>query len=400
MARKKLTDKTASVRVFERVLKSGNISFCIIRMIDKEGKRTQEWERLPNSALGIDSPITTREREKKMPRYKEARRKADQLALTRQEEIRAYSGIDGNHFAVGRKILLSEWMKHCADDRANRSQAHNRSTWAKKIEYTAKAIQQFCNGRDVVLSDINEDFVRGFIRYLQTDYVTRFGIAPAASTAQKCYAAFHLCLKEAKRQKYIQANPCELIAKEDKIKVPKSTREALTEEDLRRLAGTPIASEATRCAFLFSCFCGMRISDIEALRWGNIVVDNGKWTAKIRMQKTGEPIDLPLSDKARQFVPEKGEKGADDKVFSNLPSQQTMNKQLKAWAAAAGIGKNVSLHIGRHTAATLLITMGAKVYDVQKILGHSDIRTTQIYAEMVDERKRKAMDLLNSIDIK
>ena len=74
-----------------------------------------------------------------------------------------------------------------------------------------------------------------------------------------------------------------------------------------------------------------------------------------------------------------------------------MNRTLKSWAKRAGITKAVTLHTARHTYATMLLTKGADLYTVSKLLGHSEVATTQIYAKIVDSKKAEAVNLLNNL---
>lgn len=145
------------------------------------------------------------------------------------------------------------------------------------------------------------------------------------------------------------------------------------------------------------CFCGLRISDVKALTWGDVEKDGEHWKLKIRQQKTQAPLYLPLSEQAKKFIPERGEATDDDLVFANLPCEQSMNRHLKDWAKAAGIKKKVTLHTARHTFATLTLTKGGDIYTVSKLLGHADIQTTQVYAKIVDKKKVEAVNMLNDI---
>ena len=110
-------------------------------------------------------------------------------------------------------------------------------------------------------------------------------------------------------------------------------------------------------------------------------------------QKTGEPVYVPLSQNAIQWLPEKNKSEADGKVYS-LPHVSTIEKWLSSWAEDAGLKKHITYHVSRHTFATLTLTYGADLYTVSKLLGHSNIQTTQIYAKIVDENKRKAVNLI------
>ena len=81
--------------------------------------------------------------------------------------------------------------------------------------------------------------------------------------------------------------------------------------ELRALIATPMKNETIKQAYLFSCFCGLRISDIIGLKWGNVYVDNGQYRLEVVMQKTKEPIYLPLSPEALRWMPERGDKFAE-----------------------------------------------------------------------------------------
>jgi len=96
-------------------------------------------------------------------------------------------------------------------------------------------------------------------------------------------------------------------------------------------------------------------------------------------------------------MPLRGDATATDLVFASLPTEPAMNRTLKAWAERAGIEKNLTLHTARHTYATTLLTKGADLYTVSKLLGHSEVATTQIYAKIVDKKKVDAVNLLDNL---
>jgi integrase len=163
----------------------------------------------------------------------------------------------------------------------------------------------------------------------------------------------------------------------------------LTIEDVRKLAETPCQCNAVKDAFIFSCFTGLRISDIRKLRWSDIVDD----VISIKMQKTREPVRVPLSENAKKFMPTER---THEKVFA-LPAKATISKALRAWCAEAGINKDVTFHVSRHTFATLVLVGCGDLYTVSKLLGHTQITTTQIYAQNLDESKVKAIDSMPKI---
>ena len=115
------------------------------------------------------------------------------------------------------------------------------------------------------------------------------------------------------------------------------------------------------------------------------------------MKKTQEPLYVPLSQRALDYLPERGNSTDEDNVFLCLTTDSRLNKHVAQLAASAGIKKHVTFHTARHTFATLLLTEGADLYTTSKLLGHTDISTTQIYAKIVDEKKQEAVSLLDNI---
>ncbi len=120
------------------------------------------------------------------------------------------------------------------------------------------------------------------------------------------------------------------------------------------MIATPMKNDAVKQAYLFSCFCGLRISDIISLKWKDVFVDRGQYRLFVSMQKTKEPIYLPLSPEALKWMPERGEKTSEDHVF-DLPSPTMVNTLLKPWAKAAGIDKRFTFHSLRHCGLPLML---------------------------------------------
>lgn len=390
MPRKKVASKAKEpVRLREKKLSNGNVSLYLDYY--KDGQR--EYEFLKLYLIPEKTPFDKLHNTETL----------NAANAIKAERTRAIIAEEAGLKRVGQsKMLLSDWMMHCADRAEQRaSTAANRHTWGRTIENTIDIVRQYA-GDGVRLSDVDKAFCIGFIEYLRTGYVIgsrvqNTGKHLAASTAQKRYQCLRFALSEAQREGVITTNPCDLLADADKIKVPESTRAYLTIEELKTLEATPTASEGTRRAYLFMCYCGLRISDVLRLRWADIDTQGEPWTIAIRQQKTQTPLYLPLSDKAREFLPQQGEAAPSDPVFASLPTEPAMNRTLKLWAKRAGIEKNVTLHTARHTYATTLLTKGADLYTVSKLLGHSEVATTQIYAKIVDKKKVDAVNLLNNL---
>lgn len=170
----------------------------------------------------------------------------------------------------------------------------------------------------------------------------------AANTAHNYYRALNGALNAAVREDLIKVNPYTRISSADKIKKPESKREYMTVDEVRQLIATPMQNEAVKAAYLFSCFCGLRISDITALKWENVYQDGAQTRLEVVMQKTKAPIYLPLSPEALRWMPERGNKSSQDNVF-DLPSAAAVNVLIKPWAKAAGINKHFTFHCLSHS---------------------------------------------------
>lgn len=249
----------------------------------------------------------------------------------------------------------------------------------------------------VPLKDVDKDFCISYLRYLRTAK-TKFGKPYSKATTVGYSRSLHTILNYAVRNDMIQFNPFDKIDREEKIKVPETSRAFLTVDELQKMMETPMKNETIKRAFLFACFCGLRISDIRALRWGNITHENGIDSVSLTMKKTGRPIAVPLSKEALKWLPvREGWEADEDKVFKSSLAQMVIRYHLNRWVKDAGITKHVTFHVSRHTFATMMLTLGADLYTVSKLLGHTDITTTQIYAKLVDQKKVDAVNLINNV---
>jgi integrase len=194
----------------------------------------------------------------------------------------------------------------------------------------------------------------------------------------------------------IAINPFSQIKSEERPKQNERKVCYLTIEEVRKLIDTPSFYTDITNGFLFSCFTGLRFSDVKGLTWGKIRKDNnGKTFLHFTQQKTQKWENLPISNEAIKFLPERGDAKDSDPVY-NL-SSNGYNSVIKTWVKAAGIDKNVSFHVARHTNATLLLSLEVPIETVSKLLGHADIKTTQIYAKEKKKSKRDAVDKLDGL---
>lgn len=183
----------------------------------------------------------------------------------------------------------------------------------------------------------------------------------------------------------------------------KSEREKLTEAELKRIIALDLSSsprlDLVRDTFVFCCFTGLAFVDISTLTHDQIVTDeNGeKWIRKAR-QKTSEmsvipmlEIPLKIAEKYRNHP-----KAAAKNLVIPVISNQRMNSYLEEIATKAEIKKHLTTHIARHTFATMSLNNHVPLETVSKMLGHSDISTTQIYATMLDQTVSEDMERMRA----
>jgi integrase len=253
---------------------------------------------------------------------------------------------------------------------------------------------------NIQLIRINKEYILGFLNYLKIAKQAHSKKEKSlhANTQVYYYKMLRYCINYAVAEELLSANPMDKIQNEEKPHRNYTEREYLTMDELKKLAQTPFYNELVRKAFLFSCFCGLRHSDIIALTWRDIEADeNGNSWLHIIQKKTKEAISLPLSKEAVKHLPRQEDAKENDKIFKKLITLGRTNEILHRWAEQAGIKKHITFHTARHTHATMLLTLGVDLYTVSKLLGHTNIQTTQVYAKLVDESKKKAIDLIPNI---
>lgn len=288
------------------------------------------------------------------------------------------------HGAASTKIRLYDYLLKAAED------YEKGGTTYLHIHSVAKLVKEFGN---VYLHDVDKSYLQGFIKFL-SKYVGAWGKVLKGTTQQRRLASLITILNKAKRDGLIGVNPIEYISNKEKPKREPINRNYLTAEEIAKLAATTIRRGTIKKAFLFACFCGLRYSDIVGLKWAEIQ-DTGEGLQIVKQQKkTGEKVYIPLSANAVRWLPEKGESPY---VFSKLPAKTTIQRHLDEWGKAADVNKHIYFHMSRHTCATLLLTYGADLYTVSKILGHTNINTTQIYAKVIDKKKAEAVNLIPTI---
>lgn len=184
----------------------------------------------------------------------------------------------------------------------------------------------------------------------------------------------------------------DIAAKVKGIPELKVKRETLTLEEAELLAQTPCENVVLKRAFFFAILTGIRLCDIHELTWGEIQKTSTGWRVDFTQRKTHVVDYLPINEQAYSLCGEPGEH--DQQIFAGLTGSSWISRPLKKWIAASGIKKHITFHCSRHTFATLQLENGTDIFVVKGMLGHTNVKTTQIYAHIVDKSKRNAAEVL------
>ena len=209
---------------------------------------------------------------------------------------------------------------------------------------------------------------------------------------------YHKGARKKEGRPLIDRNPFKLLDAKEKPQKNSSIREFLTIEEVKQLMATPCRYDIVKRAFLFSCFTGLRYSDIKSLLWSEIrkAADGRTLFLEHPQVKTRKIVTVPLSEEALKWMP-KQQKDKEHVFHQMQITSTTVEVILGEWMKEAGIEKHITYHCSRHTAATMLLTRGADLYTVSKILGHSSIKMTEVYAKIVDKKKLETVNLVNNM---
>lgn len=283
-------------------------------------------------------------------------------------------------------VTILEWFDFFIDEQERRG-----IRAIDRIKCYRKILAKFDN--TTLLKDVDKAFCLRFITYLRDVYLTKQGKKLSPKSMFNFCGYLSCSLSMAVQANRIAINPWNRLSRNEKPKNPESKREYLTIAEVKALIDTPCKCDIVKRAYLFSCFCGLRLGDVASLKWESVTNDGKRWRVGIVANKNRRVLHIPLSAQAMKWMPEK----SGEFVFPSLENHG-ISYYLQSWAKGAGITKTVTYHTSRHTFATMLLTLGTDIYTVSKMLGHSSVRPTQIYAKIVDEAKDNAVCLADGID--
>lgn len=285
-----------------------------------------------------------------------------------------------------------EYFDAAAKKRHARSSESIRTNWKRTLEL----IKLFASDT-LPFSKIDNRFAEDFRMFLmKAPCGGKKSGTISRNTAATYFSIFKAGLKQAFVDGYLTID---LSAKIKGIQEQETRREFLTVEELNTLVATPCEQDTMKRAALFSALTGLRHCDIQKMQWKEIQIDGEQARLNFTQKKTKGVEYMPISSQVLELCGEP--RKPNQFVFEDLPDPSWISKPLERWIKAAGITKKITFHCFRHTFATLQLSNGTDIYTVSKMLGHTNVKTTQIYAKVVDEKKEKAAKAIKlNINIK
>ncbi|TAF72112.1 MAG: site-specific integrase [Bacteroidetes bacterium] len=251
--------------------------------------------------------------------------------------------------------------------------------------------RDFVNTEYFPFKSLNEHLIIEFQHYLKAK--STLGHTSIYMYLQR----IQIVIRHAIRDKIIHINPFDYINKKDRIA---RTVPDISHLDIEDITALWDSFDSINChkhiqyGFLFSCFTGLRVSDIRLIKWSNITAERIEYIP-YKTRKIKGLHYVPLSKEAKNIIEimKEDQSEVNDYVFHGITNRghSSINSSIRLWAAKAGIKKRVHFHVARHTFATMLLTYGTDLYTVSKLLGHSDIKMTERYGKVIDRRRDEAV---------
>lgn len=362
------------VELREKLLNKGRVSLYLD--IYNEGKREYRFLKLYVSS----NPKTTEERQSN----KQILRKANALRIQTESDL-----INQRDIQLGLKksdIYFLDYFKELVAQR--KKSPGNYGNW----DSAYKILQQYFGDSKIKISDLTIADLNNIKHYILNLYKTKSELPLSQNAAVSYFNKVKACLNQAFDERLIS----DKIGSKAKIKSEETRREYLTVEELNKAINTECELELLKSAFLFSTYTGLRWSDINMLVWDNIqyTADSG-YSIHFKQKKTLGVEYHPIAENAIALLGER--KAGNERVFKGLKYSAWHNLKLAQWMMKAGITKKITFHCARHTYATLLLTKDVDMAVVSKMLGHKEIKTTQLYAKVIDQRKIDAAKIIDLI---
>lgn len=359
--------KKESVRLRQRKISGGQISLYLD--IYRNGKREYEYLKV----YLIEDPLTPADK----------RKNKENLAFAQNVQAKRQVEIQNNEYGFRKRACEStnfiEYAEALASERSKTES--NARGWSSLIEH----LKQYCSSA-TTFREVTPEFSKGFKTYLDNYRMKSIKKPLTQSTKHAYYARYLSVIHKAMEERILIESPVLGISK---VRPGETKRNYLSQEDLKKLMQTECRIPVLKQAFLFSCLTGIRWSDIEKMKWKEVIDFDGGTRITFQQQKTSLREYLDLNPQAVFYMGKRRQ--PNDLVFSGLKYSSTMNPELTKWCCMAGVFTEITFHCARHTFAVMMLSLGVEIYTVSKLLGHRQIRTTEIYSKVVDKTKQAAI---------
>jgi len=378
---KNINPPHAFVRIYGKKTNNGGLSLYLNYTLNK--KRVQRCMRLyvdpDTDKRGKVNKLIRMENLKVLHRASERRNELEKNILERNSDV-------NNDFP---RVKLIDYL----DDFIEESKLSRKSdSYARVLECLSFHLKQFLGKKveKIALEDVTPEFCRDFIHYFK-EAKTNKNKKLSPTSSEHYFSFFKVMLDNAVRDDLLWSNPILKLKKYELIKSVYNPQEALSNSELKQLKASRDPDSIVQTAFLFSCYTGLRVSDIRLLSWENISFSPEKVEMNIIMKKTDKALRLKLCKEAINYLPDPIKQTG---LVFDLPGRTLISKQLYKWVKDAKIKKKVVFHTARHTFGTMLSEKGVGIEVIQKLMGHTSINTTSIYIDVSDKAKDAAINLL------
>lgn len=287
------------------------------------------------------------------------------------------------------KRTFLNYFTEIMEEKQKQDSSNNYGNWFSTFQHLKKIISP-----NMTFEEVDETFIKKVRNYIDYDARSKSNLPLSQNSKYSYFNKFKAALRSAFDDGYLSINYATKIKSFDQAE---SQREYLTFEELQSLSKSPCKYEILKRAFIFSCLTGIRWSDINAMTWSEVRDEGENSRINFRQEKTDGVEYLYISKQARSLLSER--QSPEERVFKGLKYSMTYNTEIVRWCNRAGIFKHITFHSARHTNAVLLLEGGADIYTVSKRLGHREIRTTAIYAKIVDKKMKEAAEMIPELNI-
>ena len=308
---------------------------------------------------------------------KHYQRISDREAYVTAEMVRnAYQGIGTEYETLLRAFDKENeaFAKRVGKDRSKR-------TYQKYLivrKYVAEFIRKKYKRADMAMNELTEEFIRDYCLYLRNE----------VGLAQSSVWIYSIPLKHIVTSAHYNGKIPRNPFAQYHVNPDHKERGFLTENEIKAMSTIKLENPnfaIARDIFIFGCWTGISFVDIKNLTTDNIVDLNGSLWIVSKRQKTGVPFQIKLMDIPAQII-KRNEPFRTGKNLFNIKSYDMVNRRIKTVAKMCGIEKTISFHLSRHSFAVLALNYGMPIESVSKILGHTNITTTQIYAKVTNTK--------------